>query len=1469
MEDGIVRSLPGIRFVSALPGGTYGLAFVGEHAARRKRVVVHILTAKWARPKDTVLQALHAHADVLKKLQIPNALPIVEVGCQNGQIFWVTDWAVGRPLPMPSGRVGVSAALAAARLLIGALFRAHEAGIGHFALRPSQVLLDLRRFREPQLGLHGLGLAAILSPPSDAFSAPARVYLAPERRDAAAGFSQGSLAADVYSLAMIIRALFDLHGEPAKTRSSSGGMPTALFALLSDMLAVQPAARPTLAQVSERFSQIVGSAGKKGEPAIANDPTVMAPSVSEPTAAPNHDPFLGQLFGSFRLKRRLGEGAMGLVYEAAHVRIGHRAAVKVLHPQFAESSEFARRFLDEAKAVNIVEHQGIVSIFDFGQRPDGSLYIVMEYLRGRTLESLLAVHPQGLGIEQALDLLEQLSSALATAHQKGIVHRDIKPSNLMLVADPLVAGSFRLKILDFGIAKLGTMQKESDAAGLRKDDTTEYGQVLGTPMYMAPEQYGAASEVTGEADVFAVGAVFFEMLTGNPPFGETASFRVVSEAAPRARSVRADIPLAMDELIASMLSAKPESRPSMSVVLGQVERFRKRATGVKSGWQKWALLAGASAIVIGGGLALLSRTPQRAEMDPYPTYVEARASALSHLRSQLASDADANRYSAIRQLVRGRDRSELASLRNIIHEGPRHSRTWQAAVAAVGVLADSAARPLLRELLQPEAVLAKKSCDFIRTDPLSRQQLLVASSLLMLQDQVALPVLRAYLRCYPQENPGLELDAALQLLWHDVPFGRTLTPSPQLMLRKVYSWQDESIEPLERTLLLQTDAELEDSIRWLRSQERLQKDDSLTIRRLLARLGDTQSEQSLVQLAQPSSARKWEAAASLLYSRPWDEALCSIVRDGLLSSQSAIQKRSLVTALARCPQLDTVRLLLARLRDTTQSLAFRDEVAGSLLQILPPAESQRGSTDDEIGTTCQSVFLTDRARCVDALLEKQDGSADEWLRKQWESSPPEIRLAVSQEIGRARLLRSIDVLRLALQDANTDVRLAGERAIVDILESVDRPEQHLSMALRNRLTELARSTDDSVRIIAQVILLRLGDSRGQNELLQALQHPSEKIRQLLVEVVPSQHPILIRALSDPSVVVRLFAAHRLAQSRDRRAIPVLREMLSGRGTQVLLAYMDLRLLGQKVDKPPNLLALLTTRDLQLRFAATQTLRYLPPQEAAPLLLQLVYDPADVIRKEVLRCASALYRIEKLPLLRLILDRFLNDEAPAVRLLAMRLRNELGIFAKPASVDKTNLNRLALGSVDGGSAPAEVGRVDAGTGATEAIPDMSKPVAGTVIRPDSPPTFEHSIGQVKSALRSRNLSTARQLLGQLRRRSGLSPSERSELEIVDAELCLQEYQTAGRTQTLLDEATRKVNALFERSRRAGFGDAQKQRLVTLYQLLKPLVVTIHIGAVRDGRCQEQGMILMPGVQQIDGKVWRAGSEVWRGCDSQKQ
>ena len=228
------------------------------------------------------------------------------------------------------------------------------------------------------------------------------------------------------------------------------------------------------------------------------------------------DPLIGQQFGNFRLVRRLGEGAMGTVYEATHVRIDHRAAVKVLHAEFAQDAEFASRFLNEAKAVNIIQHPGLVSIFDFGQREDGSLFIVMEYLRGRTLSELVRSAPRGLPMEQAVELMHQLALAIAAAHEKGVIHRDVKPSNIILMDDSLMTGSLRLKVLDFGIAKLNG-QEPGSALPPSSSDNTGFGRMLGTPMYMAPEQYGAAAEVTGKADVFATDAVFFELYTGQPP----------------------------------------------------------------------------------------------------------------------------------------------------------------------------------------------------------------------------------------------------------------------------------------------------------------------------------------------------------------------------------------------------------------------------------------------------------------------------------------------------------------------------------------------------------------------------------------------------------------------------------------------------------------------------------------------------------------------------------------------------------------------------------------------------------------------------------------------------------------------------------------------------------------------------------------------------------------------------------------
>lgn len=137
------------------------------------------------------------------------------------------------------------------------------------------------------------------------------------------------------------------------------------------------------------------------------------------------DPLIGQQFGNFRLVRRLGEGAMGTVYEATHVRIDHRAAVKVLHAEFAQDAEFASRFLNEAKAVNIIQHPGLVEIFEYGQQSDGTLFIVMEFLQGESLEQRMQKAGLPLPEQAVIDIALQLARALTAAHEKGVIHRGL------------------------------------------------------------------------------------------------------------------------------------------------------------------------------------------------------------------------------------------------------------------------------------------------------------------------------------------------------------------------------------------------------------------------------------------------------------------------------------------------------------------------------------------------------------------------------------------------------------------------------------------------------------------------------------------------------------------------------------------------------------------------------------------------------------------------------------------------------------------------------------------------------------------------------------------------------------------------------------------------------------------------------------------------------------------------------------
>ena len=209
--------------------------------------------------------------------------------------------------------------------------------------------------------------------------------------------------------------------------------------------------------------------------------------------SPSSDPRIGTLFGNFRIVRKLGEGGMGIVYEAENPKIQSRAAVKILHAHLAEDEEFAQRFLNEARAVNVIRNRGLVEIFDFGKLPDGTLYYVMELLNGDSLHKRLAERKGPFPQLEVIGIGVQVARALAAAHKVGIVHRDLKPENIMIEADPVNAGQDWVKILDFGIAKIRASKAQQTDPD-KTDVKTQVGSSMGTQRYMPPEQHGNAED---------------------------------------------------------------------------------------------------------------------------------------------------------------------------------------------------------------------------------------------------------------------------------------------------------------------------------------------------------------------------------------------------------------------------------------------------------------------------------------------------------------------------------------------------------------------------------------------------------------------------------------------------------------------------------------------------------------------------------------------------------------------------------------------------------------------------------------------------------------------------------------------------------------------------------------------------------------------------------------------------------------
>ncbi len=278
------------------------------------------------------------------------------------------------------------------------------------------------------------------------------------------------------------------------------------------------------------------------------------------------DPLLGRVFeGKYRLDSQLGGGGMGTVYRATHLLIDRPVALKVLSQRFVGDQTAQQRFRREARAAGRMQHPNAVTVTDFGATEDGYLYIVMELLEGRTLRDLLA-HEAPLDPARAVSIILQTASAVAAAHDAGLIHRDLKPANIFIVQRPNIPAM--VKVLDFGVAKFMVEEQDDDYNTL-----TQVGAIIGTPRYMSPEQCSGAASLTPASDVYSLGIILYEMLTGVAPFNADTPLAValkqVTQSPQPPREIIPSLPEPVERLVLHALTKDPTRRPA------NAEEFRK------------------------------------------------------------------------------------------------------------------------------------------------------------------------------------------------------------------------------------------------------------------------------------------------------------------------------------------------------------------------------------------------------------------------------------------------------------------------------------------------------------------------------------------------------------------------------------------------------------------------------------------------------------------------------------------------------------------------------------------------------------------------------------------------------------------------------------------------------------------------------------------------------------------------------
>ena len=567
---------------------------------RERLVALQLLPGGEGADSEAARKRFAREASRASSIGDPHIGSVYEVGeTDDGRVFLAMALDEGDPLSdrLARGPLALEQAVDVGNQVAAGLASAHAEGIVHGALDPTQVLVS----PEGRVKVVGFGAGAL-----PGAAERARAYLAPERLQG----GPADVRADLWSLGVLLYEMIAgrhpfpgadaLSGDPVPLDRWRTGLPAGLERAVARALAKRPEDRYADAGAMRADLQAVeetGQLARQGGTVLAMPSRQQAPPPSDvPPRAARPSPgggMLGRAIAHYVVKEHIGGGGMGVVYKAEDSKLERTVALKFLPPELTRDPVAKARFLQEARAASALEHPNICTIHEVDETEDGQLYLAMPAYDGETLKRKVELGP--LPLDEALDYAIQAAQGLAKAHRQGIVHRDIKPANLIVTGDGIV------KILDFGLAKL------AGAAGL-----TRAGFCLGTPSYMSPEQ--ARGEVDQRTDLWSLGVVLYEMVTGRPPFRADTDqgiiYALLTEEPEPVRKLRPEAPPELERIVKKMLAKDPGDRypnldaaivdlRTLSGVTSTLTRFPLGGVpGGRRPWWRAPAIAGAAALLL-------------------------------------------------------------------------------------------------------------------------------------------------------------------------------------------------------------------------------------------------------------------------------------------------------------------------------------------------------------------------------------------------------------------------------------------------------------------------------------------------------------------------------------------------------------------------------------------------------------------------------------------------------------------------------------------------------------------------------------------------------------------------------------------------------------------------------------------------------------------------------------------------------